>query len=84
MSTLIQVRNSSGVVGRCDAKCYEAKHPDCNCICGGKNHGAGLKKAVENTREMAEQWIEDYAQRKGLKSWIADVKALDPVQFPLL
>jgi len=32
---------------RCDATCYNAKHPDCDCICGGKCHGKGLYKAVE-------------------------------------
>jgi len=49
MTTLIAVYNSSGLVGRCDAKCYNAKHPVCTCICGGANHGQGLQKAVENT-----------------------------------
>lgn len=59
MTTLIAVYNSEGLVGRCDAKCYEAEHPDCDCICGGMNHGAGKGQAVENTRERAQQWIEN-------------------------
>lgn len=58
MSTLIEVRNSSGVVGRCDSKCYNAKEPKCVCVCGGKSHGAGLKQAKKNTREMSEQALE--------------------------
>lgn len=66
MTTLIEVRNSSGVVGRCDARCYNAKNPDCDCICGGKNHGAGIEKAVDNTREMVETWFEAYKDRKNL------------------
>jgi len=37
---------------RCDAKCYDAQHPDCDCLCGGRNHGAGLQKAMQNTREI--------------------------------
>lgn len=65
MSTLIAVYNSDGCVGRCDAKCYEAKHPHCDCVCGGKNHGAGLQQATENTRELADQWLEDYRKLKG-------------------
>lgn len=61
--TLIQVGNSSGMVGRCDAKCYEAQHPGCDCICGGKNHGAGLSVAAANTRELGEAWLAEFGRR---------------------
>ena len=70
---LIEVRNSEGIVGRCDAKCYNTEGPDCDCICGGKNHGAGQQQAMDNTREMAEQWIEEYAERQGLESYQAEI-----------
>lgn len=60
MTTLIAVYNSEGCVGRCDAKCYNAEHEHCDCICGGTNHGAGVKKAMENTQELAESWIENW------------------------
>lgn len=85
MTTLIAVYNSDGCVGRCDARCYNATHPECDCICGGKNHGAGLKQAAENTRELAEQWIEEYAARTSLEpgTWYAQVPAYEPVQLPL-
>ena len=58
MVTLIEFRNGRGVIGRCDAKCYTAQHPDCDCICGGRNHGTGLQRDIENTRELAEGWLE--------------------------
>jgi hypothetical protein len=58
MTTLIAVYNSEGCVGRCDARCYDADEPDCECICGGRNHGAGKQQALDNTRELAESWIE--------------------------
>lgn len=58
MTTLIAYHSSGRDQGRCDAKCYEAQHPDCDCICGGRNHGAGLDQALENTRELGESWIE--------------------------
>lgn len=58
--TLIAVYNSDGCVGRCDAKCYNATHPECTCICGGANHGAGQVKAQDNTRELAEEWIRQW------------------------
>lgn len=60
--TLIQVGNSEGIVGRCDAKCYNATHEHCTCICGSANHGAGLTKAMDNTRELAENWVEQWKQ----------------------
>jgi len=58
VSTLIAVCNSDGCQGRCDANCYDAHEPDCDCICGGRNHGAGQQQAIGNTREMAESWLE--------------------------
>ena len=53
-------------VGRCDARCYNAKHPDCDCICGGRNHGCKEERAISNTREHYEEWLEEYKERKGL------------------
>lgn len=73
MVTLIAVYNSEGLVGRCDAKCYEAEHPECDCICGGANHGAGRKQAAENIREYAEAMITEYAQRRQLDDYEANV-----------
>lgn len=67
--TLVSVGNSEGIVGRCDAKCYNAKHPNCDCICGGKNHGAGLQQALANTSEQVESWVKRYAQEKGLTDY---------------
>jgi hypothetical protein len=52
MTTTLAVYNSEGCVGRCDARCHEAKGPHCNCICGGKNHGAGEAQAIENNHEL--------------------------------
>ena len=49
MTTLIAVYTSDGLVGRCDAKCYEATQPACECICGGRNHGAGIQTAIDHT-----------------------------------
>jgi hypothetical protein len=58
MTTLIAVYDSDGVVGRCDARCYNAADDECECICGGRNHAAGIEQATDNTRELAESWIE--------------------------
>jgi hypothetical protein len=64
VTTLIAVYNSEGCIGRCDARCYEADEPECECICGGRNHGAGKQQAIENTRELAQGWI-DRARANG-------------------
>ncbi|GIK42378.1 MAG: hypothetical protein BroJett011_62110 [Chloroflexota bacterium] len=62
MTTMIAAYNSEGLIGRCDAHCYDAKHPDCTCICGGANHGKGQKQAMENTEALAEKWMEEYGK----------------------
>jgi hypothetical protein len=58
MTALIAVYTGDGCVGRCDAKCYHAWGPECHCICQGANHGAGRQEAIDNTREIAETWLE--------------------------
>lgn len=75
MCTLIAVYNSDGCVGRCDAKCYDATSPicTCDCICGGRNHGAGQTRAEENTREYCEEWIERYKKERGIKDGKGEV-----------
>lgn len=83
MATLIAVYNSRGCVGRCDARCYEAVHPHCECICGGLNHGAGMQQAVANTRTLAQEWINEYTRQRKLEDWWAEIPALEPVQLPL-
>lgn len=60
MATLISAHNSEGCYGRCDAKCYGAASPDCDCICGGMNHGKGEQQAYDNTRDLAESWVDKY------------------------
>jgi hypothetical protein len=62
MATLIAAYNSDGCIGRCDAKCYNAKGDKCTCICGGRNHGAGLAQARENTIELGQQWAREFAE----------------------
>ena len=71
MTTLVAVYNSDGCVGRCDAKCYDAVEPDCHCVCGGKNHGAGRAKAIANTRELALKWIGEYVKANNLTKYTA-------------
>lgn len=81
MTTLIAVYNSEGCAGRCDARCYDAAEPECECICGGRNHGAGKQQALDNTRELAESWIEQ-ARASGQDITLAEL-AVDAQHQPL-
>ena len=80
MVTLIEVRNSQGVIGRCDERCYDAIGGKCDCCCGGVNHGVGLNKAVANLSRMYNDVIlantlEDVSQAKVVRP------KLEPVLF---
>jgi len=66
VTTLLTVKIGQDAPRRCDAKCYESTSAKCDCVCGGKNHGAGLSKAIDNTRELAESWIERIAVDRGI------------------
>jgi hypothetical protein len=61
------------LVGYCTARCYKPIDPHaafrCDCICGGRNHGIGLEKATDQTREHCDDWAEEYAERKKLSSY---------------
>ena len=81
MTTLIAVYTSEGCVGRCDAKCYDAAEEECDCICQGRNHGAGKQQAVDNTRELAESWLE-HARANGQDITAAEL-AVDAQHQPL-
>lgn len=58
MTTLIAIYNVDGFVGQCDARCYNAKQPNCDCICQGKNHGVGIHAAAQNTLRETAAWLE--------------------------
>ncbi len=65
--TLISVYNSEGCVGRCDARCYGAdRGGECDCVCGGRNHGKGEREALENTAAHAERWVAEFVRRTGV------------------
>jgi predicted RNase H-like HicB family nuclease len=80
VTTLISYQSSGGQ-GRCDAKCYDAEEPECDCICGGRNHGAGKQEAIDNTRELAESWLE-HARANGQDITSAEL-AIDAMHQPL-
>ena len=69
--TLMQWGNSEGWQGRCDAKCHNAKDPDCDCMCGGAFHGAagrqgGVEAAVREFWDEVTDRAQREADRRGL------------------
>jgi len=48
--SVLTSRTSDGNLKRCGPECYEALTTKCTCICGGVNHGVGLRKAMANAR----------------------------------
>lgn len=63
MTTLIAVYHNGKLVGRCDERCYNAECHECDCICKGRNHGRGKARALDNTREMLDEWKKDYEEK---------------------
>lgn len=50
MATLISAYKRDGTpIGRCDARCHNAKTSRCTCVCGGLNHGVGHANALRYT-----------------------------------
>lgn len=53
MSTILVLRDTKGkVLSRCNEKCYDALTIGCDCVCKGRNHGVGEKKAIANLSDF--------------------------------
>jgi len=59
MTTLIEYRTGGGKRRRCDARCHDAKHQTCACICGGLNHGVGKKGAAKNIIDHLQEILKE-------------------------
>jgi hypothetical protein len=58
--TLIAVYKDDKCVGRCDARCYNAKGESCKCVCMGTNHGKGFDEARSNTDANGDKLAREY------------------------
>lgn len=69
MTTLISVNCGGDCIGRCDARCYEAREEACDCICSGVNHTVGYERAILNTQAIVEnmtsEQIQDWLAKSG-------------------
>ena len=80
MAVLIESRKSDGtLIGRCDARCYNAQGVDCDCICGGLNHGKGLDRACIDAEDRWSPIVKKLEREEGVKVSILP----SPVQMEL-
>lgn len=56
MTTVLKFGNSNGM-RRCDAQCHDAIQDDCDCICGGRFHGKGVKAVMRMIEERGDKII---------------------------
>lgn len=53
--SIIDIQIPAAVIVPCDDRCMFAKHDDCDCVCGGKNHMKGnmltaVQREIPRTR----------------------------------
>ena len=78
MPDLIKVYDSEGEeVGSCGSSCYEAKEPECKCICGGRNHGIGFQRAMAQTAEIVEACIKEAKPGTSIQNEAKELKLIE-------
>lgn len=70
MTTLLYQKIGQGKARVCDARCYDAKSTVCHCVCEGRNHGKGLKRAIENTKALAQEWLDGTSIKRKNLEWV--------------
>jgi hypothetical protein len=87
MTKLIELRDGKHPASACDAKCYNAKSPICDCICNGLNHGIGLPAAIDRTRRDGARYVAQYvadhpfAARWKLRFHLPPIEPVQPLLF---
>jgi len=71
---------SSDGAHKCDEKCYNAKSMRCTCICGGVNHGVGLRQAIENLEARQYDLLFENKEEKMIFSNINEILKVDVAQ----
>jgi hypothetical protein len=60
MTLIIAYKGDGQCVGRCSAKCHDAKEPHCDCICHGAYHGLGTR--TPKLQQAVEEHFQDVAE----------------------
>ena len=78
MPDLIAVYDSEGkCIGKCGYSCYAATKPECKCICGGKNHGIGFKRAMAQTGEIVDSIADKMLDGVDVRNEAKDLKVIE-------
>ena len=85
MATLIAAYRGNEMIGRCDARCYDARSTLCKCVCYGANHGAGYARALAQTQRHGQRWLERYLEERNLSRDQVTVtgRGLTQLEMPL-
>jgi len=66
--TTIMTQTNSERSWRCDAKCHNATHEKCTCICGGRYHGAARNGSLETLiKERREELLKELGGLEAFK-----------------
>ena len=81
MTTVMSWGDTEGEHGRCDAKCHEAHDLICDCMCGGRFHGAalqdgGLERALAEFGDEVLAGARDRAAAAGLELKAGSVESI--------
>lgn len=81
MATVMTWGNSEGTKGRCDAKCHDAREPECRCMCDGRYHGrskilGGMQQAM---KEEGERIMESAKQKADAEGYQIEIKTFEEV-----
>lgn len=81
MATIYAVYNGEGCVGRCDARCHEAKGFDCHCICGGAYHGVGGKIAMDDRQHLTDEELIETCRGLNIRGSLRVIRAVQQLEL---
>ncbi len=67
MAKMMEVFYNGKLIGTCDAKCYLAKHGNCECVCQGALHRKPKNVAIRHLRSLKVYYRLIYPENKGYK-----------------
>ena len=80
MATIMTWSTPEGIKGRCDGRCHNATGTKCNCMCGGRFHGAArngtLDSLIEEQGRVLFESIRQEAIARGIEIEIVDTAIL--------
>lgn len=69
MAAVVTLWVRGATIVACNERCYESDDPECDCICGGENHGQGQTQAEVNAAISGPEWLGRYVTEHRLDPW---------------